>query len=71
MIAGYVVDSNKSCLLVEAKEQALPTATIKMEFDLTIVNERDTVAIRENLAVLMGYIENVVLGRIELSNEKE
>ncbi|WP_214783259.1 hypothetical protein [Exiguobacterium sp. s183] len=71
MIGGYMVDSNKSSLSVEAREQGLPTANIKMEFDLTIVNEHDAAVIREKLATLMGYVEDVVLGRIELSNEEE
>lgn len=67
---GYGVIKNKSDLSVEVNQSVVPTAEIKMEFELVAIDETNVSIIRHELEDVMRQIDNIVFGLYK-KGEKE
>ena len=68
---GYGVIENESNLSVKVCQDMVPTAKIKMEFELVAIDETNVSIIRHELEDVMRQIDNIVFGLYKKNNDKE
>lgn len=68
---GYGVIKNESSLGVKVNQDVVPTAEIKMEFELVAIDETNISIIRHELEDVMRQIDNIVFGLYKKNSDKE
>lgn len=68
---GYGVIKNESSLSVKVNQDVVPTAEIKMEFELLAIDETNVSIIRRELEDVMRQIDNIIFGLHKKNSDKE